>query len=83
MMKKLTVMKLLLLFAAIHLLILHQYYKDKKAGPLPTGNIPERGVAKADSPYAGVNERQIAINDSLATVKKEKKRLVYAVYMFP
>jgi hypothetical protein len=75
-------MKLLLFVAAIHLLILHQYYKIKKNKAEPGWDIP-KNISSLSDQYSQKNGWSGTFNDSLALRSAEQKDFISAVYFFP
>lgn len=75
-------MKLLLLVAAIHLLIVHQYYKNKRTNAELERKIAQKTKLIADKLLR--NDRlPRAFNDTLTSGKTEQNDFLYALYFYP
>jgi hypothetical protein len=73
---------MLLLVAAIHLLILHQYYKNKKFNTELKGKMPEKTNSPGDQ-YTRINVLSRTFNDSLTSGETKQNDFLYALYFSP
>ena len=76
-------MKLFFLFVAIHLLILHQYYKDKEEKPgIKKMMTSQEQTATELQPFLP-DAHVMMVNDSLPQPLEEKENRLYATSLVP